>query len=114
MLNYDYSKLKREEELSASSEYLHLRFLGHVIRLASLPSNAYPVTCLYIVRAVTTLAVRGVVEPFRSLDWEKELDQEILAFSISHRDDYVPIHGHYPKIDGAKTTYYHYRLRVSS
>jgi hypothetical protein len=53
MLNYDYSKLKREEESSASSEYLHVRFLGHVIRLASLPSYAYPVTCLRIVRAVT-------------------------------------------------------------
>jgi hypothetical protein len=53
MLNYNYLKLKREEESSASSEYLHVRFLGHVIRLASLPSYAYPVTCLRIVRAVT-------------------------------------------------------------
>jgi hypothetical protein len=52
MLNYKYSKLKREEELSASSEYLHVRFLGHMIRLAFLPSYAYPVTCLYIIRAV--------------------------------------------------------------
>jgi hypothetical protein len=56
MLNYDYSKLKREEEESSvSSEYLYVRFLCHVIRLASLPSIVYPypVTGLSIVRAVT-------------------------------------------------------------
>jgi hypothetical protein len=43
-----------------------------------------------------TLAVRGVVELFRLVKREKELDREILAFSISHDDRTVRIYGHYP------------------
>lgn len=53
-----------------------------------------------------TLAVRGVVELFKTAKREKELHREILAFSISHDHRTVRLYGHYPVIDGKKTTYY--------
>ncbi|KAL8722333.1 MAG: hypothetical protein Q9225_001181 [Loekoesia sp. 1 TL-2023] len=53
-----------------------------------------------------TLAVRGIVELFRLVKREKELHREILAFSISHDHDSVRIYGHYPIIEGNKTTFY--------
>lgn len=52
-----------------------------------------------------TLAVRGVVELFRLVKREKELHGEILAHSISHDHRSVRIYGHYPVIEGPKTTY---------
>ena len=61
-----------------------------------------------------TLAVRGVVELFRLLDREKELDREILAFSISHDHRTVRIYGHYPVIDGIKTTFYRHPIHEFS
>jgi hypothetical protein len=61
-----------------------------------------------------TLAVRGVVELFRLLNREKELDREILAFSISHDHRTVRIYGHYPVIDGIKTTFYRHPVHEFS
>lgn len=55
-----------------------------------------------------TLAVRAVVELFRLVKREKELDREILAFSITHDHSNVHIYGHYPVIDGKDTKYYRY------
>ncbi|KAG9229500.1 hypothetical protein BJ875DRAFT_499897 [Amylocarpus encephaloides] len=61
-----------------------------------------------------TLAVRGVVELFRLVKREKELHQEILAFSISHDHRTVRIYGHYPIIDGKKTTFYRHPIKEFS
>jgi hypothetical protein len=61
-----------------------------------------------------TQAVRGVVEFFRLLKREKELHREILAFSISHDHRTVRIYGHYPVIDGPKTTFYRHPIREFS
>ena len=58
-----------------------------------------------------TLAVRGVVEVFRHVKREKEIDREILAFSVSHDHQTVRIYGHYPVIEGTKTTFYRYPVR---
>ncbi|RMZ91970.1 hypothetical protein DV736_g777, partial [Chaetothyriales sp. CBS 134916] len=58
-----------------------------------------------------TLAVRAVVELFRLVKREKELDREILAFSISHDHESVRIYGHYPVIKEKKTTFYRYLIR---
>ncbi len=58
-----------------------------------------------------TLAVRGVVELFRLVNREGQLHQKILAFSISHNDEVVRIFGHYPIIDGDKTTFYHHPIK---
>lgn len=53
-----------------------------------------------------TIAVRAVVELFRYVKREKELDREILAFSISHDHRTVRIYGHYTLVDGNNTTFY--------
>jgi hypothetical protein len=45
---------------------------------------------------------------------EKELDREILAFSISHDHRSVRIYGHYPVIEGDKTTFYRHPIREFS
>ncbi|QSS52297.1 hypothetical protein I7I53_07891 [Histoplasma capsulatum var. duboisii H88] len=58
-----------------------------------------------------TLAVRGVVELFRIVKREKELNGEILGFSISHGYCSVRIYGHYPIINGERVTYYRHTLR---
>lgn len=59
-----------------------------------------------------TLAVRGVVELFRLVKREQELHREILAFSVSHDHRSVRIYGHYPVIEGKKTTFYRYLIRT--
>ena len=57
-----------------------------------------------------TVAIRALVELFRSVKREKELDREILAFSISHDHSSVRIYGHYPVIEGDKTTFYRHPI----
>jgi hypothetical protein len=59
-----------------------------------------------------TLAVRGVVELFRMVKREKELHREILAFSVSHDHRTVRIYGHYPVLDGEKTTFYRHAVHT--
>ncbi|KAF2001131.1 hypothetical protein P154DRAFT_490438 [Amniculicola lignicola CBS 123094] len=58
-----------------------------------------------------TLAVRGVVEIFRHVKREKEVDREILAFSVSHDHQSVRIYGHYPVIKEKGTAFYRYPIR---
>jgi hypothetical protein len=59
-----------------------------------------------------TLAVRGLVELFRLMKREKELHREILAFSVSYDHRTVRIYGHYPVIDGKKTTFYRHPIKT--
>lgn len=59
-----------------------------------------------------TLAVRAVVELFMLVKREKELDREILAFSISHDHRAVRIYGHYPVIDEKDNSYYCHPIRT--
>ncbi len=58
-----------------------------------------------------TLAIRALVELFRSVKREKELDREMLAFSVSHDHIAVRIYGHYSVIEGDKTTFYRHSIR---
>lgn len=58
-----------------------------------------------------TLAVRGVVELYRAVGREKEVDREILAFSIWHDPTSVRIYGHYAELDGQGTSYYRHPIR---
>ncbi|SLM37310.1 hypothetical protein LPUS_07111 [Lasallia pustulata] len=57
-----------------------------------------------------TIAVRALVRLFRFVKREKELDRELLAFSISHDNRSVRIYGHYPVIEGDKTTFYRHPI----
>jgi len=59
-----------------------------------------------------TLAVRAIVELFKLVKREKEVDREILAFSISHDHRTVRIYGHYALIDGNKTTFYRHPIHT--
>ena len=61
-----------------------------------------------------TVAVRALVELFRSVKREKELDREILAFSVSHDHRSVRIYGHYPVIKGDETTFYRHPIHELS
>ncbi|KAK0655516.1 hypothetical protein B0T16DRAFT_319730 [Cercophora newfieldiana] len=58
-----------------------------------------------------TLAVRGIVELFRAVKREDEVNRKILAFSVSHDDQLVRIYGHYPVIAGEDTKYYRHPIR---
>lgn len=58
-----------------------------------------------------TVAVRALVELFRSVKREKELDRKTLGISISHDHTSVRIYGHYPVIEGDKTTFYRHFIR---
>ncbi|EDN02462.1 conserved hypothetical protein [Histoplasma mississippiense (nom. inval.)] len=59
-----------------------------------------------------TLAVRGVVELFKLVGREEEINREILAFSISHDHRTVRIYGHYAVIEGNKTSFYRHPIRT--
>jgi hypothetical protein len=43
---------------------------------------------------------------------EKELHREILAFSVSHDHRTVRIYGHYPVLEGEKTTFYRHAIHT--
>ncbi|KAK3671375.1 hypothetical protein LTR37_021583, partial [Vermiconidia calcicola] len=57
-----------------------------------------------------TLAVRAVVELFRLVNRENEVNREIIAFSISHDDRAVRIYGHYADINGRERKYYRHPI----
>jgi len=59
-----------------------------------------------------TLAVRSVVELFRLVGREKEIDRQILAFSISHDHRLVRIYGHYAVVQGRDTKFYRHPIRT--
>ena len=59
-----------------------------------------------------TVAVRGVVELYKAVKRETELHREILAFSISHDHRAVRIYGHYPVINGSKTTFHRHPIKM--
>lgn len=57
-----------------------------------------------------TLAVRGIVELFRAVKREDEVNRKILAFSVSHDQRSVRIYGHYPVITGKDIKYYQHPI----
>ena len=59
-----------------------------------------------------TIAIRALVGLFRLVKREKELDREILTFSISHDHRSVRIYGHYAIIEGDKTTFYRHPIHT--
>lgn len=57
-----------------------------------------------------TLAIHGIIELFRIVKREKELNREILAFSILHDYAIVKIYGYYAKVDELELKYYYYTI----
>ena len=58
-----------------------------------------------------SICLRALVVLFKYVKREKELDRQILAFSVSHNDRYVRIYGHYPEIEGDRTNFYRHLIR---
>ncbi|KAK3328699.1 hypothetical protein B0T19DRAFT_450073 [Cercophora scortea] len=59
-----------------------------------------------------TLAVRAIVELFRAVKREDEVNRQILAFSISHDHRSVRLYGHYPVIIGKDVKYYRHPIHT--
>ena len=59
-----------------------------------------------------SVALRALIVLFRYGKREKELDREILTFSISHDHRSVRIYGHYPVIEEDKTSFYRHPIRT--
>jgi hypothetical protein len=57
------------------------------------------------------MVVRGIIELFKLVKREKELYQEILAFSISYNHNIIRIYNHYTLIDKSKTTFYRHLIK---
>lgn len=57
-----------------------------------------------------TLAARGIVELFRLVKREEEVNRQVLSFSISHDHCSVRIYGYYPVIKGKETKYYRHPI----
>lgn len=58
-----------------------------------------------------TIALRAVVEVYRQANMVTAIHRKTLGFSISHDEGTVRIYGHYPEIDGDRTTYYRSAIR---
>ena len=57
-----------------------------------------------------SIAVNAVVQLYKGVSREKEIDKKILAFSISHDNETVRIYGHYALIQEDKTSFYRYAI----
>lgn len=60
-----------------------------------------------------TVAVKGMLEPFKLAGREEEVDGNRLTFSVSHDHRTVRLYGHYSVIDGSKPTkIYHHAIHT--
>ncbi|KIN07619.1 hypothetical protein OIDMADRAFT_108291, partial [Oidiodendron maius Zn] len=57
------------------------------------------------------VAVNQVVNLYRNVSRQHELNQKVLAYSISHDQEAVRIYGHYPVIDGDETHVYRFTVK---
>ena len=58
-----------------------------------------------------SIAVNAVVQLYKAVSREKEVDRKILAFSVSHNNEYVKIYGHYALIQGDRITFYQHPIK---
>ncbi|KAL9130496.1 MAG: hypothetical protein Q9217_001316 [Psora testacea] len=58
-----------------------------------------------------SVSVKGIVELFRRIKRQNELDRKILAFSISHDNEAVRIYGHYALVNENDTSLYRYPIK---
>ena len=90
-----------DRSLFAATYYMYFPFLTCEVKCASQldiadRQNAHSMT----------QAVRAIVELFRHVKREQEVNREALAFSISHDDRNVRIYGHYAVITETRITYH--------
>ncbi|MCJ1243467.1 hypothetical protein MMC30_000664 [Trapelia coarctata] len=94
-----------DRSLFAATYYMYFAFLTCEVKCASQLDTADRQNAHSM-----TLAVRAIVELFRLVKREQEVNREALAFSISHDDHYVRIYGHYAVITATQTTYHRRRI----
>ena len=98
----------RNEAYFMATYYMYFPFLTYEVKCSAAAldiadrQNAHSMT----------LAVRAIVELFRYVGREKELDREILAFSISHDHRAVRIYGYYAVIEGKSQKYYRHPIHT--
>jgi len=56
------------------------------------------------------VATNAIVELYRLMSRQDELNQKILTFSISHDNEAVRMYGHYALIKRKKTLFYRYSV----
>ena len=57
------------------------------------------------------IAVNAIVELYRLISRQEELNRKILTFSISHDNEAVRIYGHYALINGKDTLFYRHPIK---
>jgi hypothetical protein len=57
-----------------------------------------------------SIAVNAIVQLYKAVKLQGEVNRKVLAFSISHDNQTVRIYGHYPIIDGDTTKFYRYPI----
>jgi hypothetical protein len=58
-----------------------------------------------------TIAVRSIIELYKTIKREKELNREIFIFFISYDDTTVRIYGHYVVVNASETIFYYYPIK---
>lgn len=58
------------------------------------------------------IGTRAVLELYKLLGREAEVDRQVLAFSVSHSEASVRIYGHYPVTNQEGTTYHRYKVEA--
>ena len=87
--------LAGDQSFFMATYYMYFPFLTCEVKCGN---SALPIADCQNAHGMT-LAVRAIVELFRLVKRESELNRQILAFSISHDNRAVRIYGHYPVID---------------
>jgi hypothetical protein len=59
----------------------------------------------------SSVAVKQVVDLYRKVSRQHELNRKIISFSVSHDQEAVRIYGHYPVIDGDQTSVYRHTIK---
>ncbi|KAL2257751.1 hypothetical protein VTK26DRAFT_9221 [Humicola hyalothermophila] len=97
-----------DQSLFIATYYMYFPFLTCEVKCGAVAldiadrQNAYSMT----------LAVRAIVELFRAIKREDEINRVILAFSVSYGHRSVRIYGYYPVITGKDTKYYRCLIRT--
>ncbi|EGO57211.1 hypothetical protein NEUTE1DRAFT_129250 [Neurospora tetrasperma FGSC 2508] len=96
-----------DQSLFLSTHYMYFPFLTCEVKCGS---GVFEVADRQNAHSMT-LAVRAIVELFRYIKREDEVNRQILAFSVSHNEKWVSIYGHYPVINGQENEYYRYPIQ---
>ena len=88
------------------TRYMHFPFLTCEIKCGNAASDVADRQNAHSM----TVALKGVVELFKLVNREQEVNRRILGFSFSHDDKQMRIFGHYPVIDEDTVTYWRYPI----